>query len=77
MDETAGLPMISAGDRVKLTATLPYLTFGSRLGTIVKDDGDGYFVIDLDEPAAFTGNGLLTPSVVEHSTSFQVQREGT
>ncbi len=66
--------MICAGDRVKLTATLPYLTLTSRLGTIVRSDGDGFWVINLDEPATYTGNGLLTPSVVEHASSFTVVR---
>ncbi len=66
--------MIQPGDRVKLTATLPYLTMTSRLGTVVKDDGQGFWIIDLDEPATFTSNGLLAPSVVEHASSFTVQR---
>jgi len=67
--------MIRTGDRVKLTAALPYLTFDSRMGTVVEDDGDGYFCIELDEPATFVGNGLTAPSIVEHCTSFQVVRD--
>ncbi len=66
--------MIAVGDRVKLTATLPYLTMTSRLGTVVKDDEDGFWVIELDEPATLTSNGLLAPSVVEHASSFVVLR---
>lgn len=66
--------MIAVGDRVKLTAQLDYLILDSRLGVIVADDGDGYFVVDLDEPATYRGNGLLAPSVVEHASSFVVVR---
>ena len=67
--------MIRTGDRVKLTSLLPYLVLASRLGTVTRDDGDGYFCIDLDEPATYTGNGLSAPSVIEHCTSFQVIRD--
>ncbi|MDQ3539709.1 MAG: hypothetical protein M3440_03395 [Chloroflexota bacterium] len=66
--------MITVGDRVKLTATLPYLTMTSRLGTIVKDDGDGYFVIELDEPATLAGRTAPMSRLIEHSTSFQLVR---
>ncbi len=66
--------MIAVGDRVKLTATLPYLTMTSRLGTVRADDEDGFWIIDLDEPATFTSTGLLAPSVVEHASSFVVLR---
>ena len=67
--------MIRTGDRVKLTSALSYLAMTSRLGTVVGDDGDGYYVIELDEPATFTGNGLTASSIVEHCTSFQVVRD--
>ena len=67
--------MIVTGDRVKLTATLDRLCFGSRLGTVVADDGDGYYVIDLDEPAWSHEQQCEAPSVVEHATSFVVLRD--
>ena len=68
--------MIVTGDRVKLTASIDRLRFASRLGTIVADDGDGYYVIDLDEPAWSHEQQCEAPSLVEHATSFVVLRDG-
>lgn len=63
---------MAPGDRVEFTAEVIGWVMLSHTATVRRDDFDGYWILQLDDPAMQIRTGFITDIIVEHEDNLTV-----